>query len=134
MPGADQGISEIWTSTADRRWASTNDEISIEVCSRRGECCSTILNDPKGATPFRRGNTDKFGSWLLNDCFGADFWGSGITATLSKNGTDGWFVDWAEIKFADGRSYTCTYGQWLDYGNGNTNTRTASCEQGNFDT
>jgi len=127
--GANWGISEIWTKTADRQWASTNDEINIEICDRSGRCCSTNLNNPKGATPFQQGNTDKFNHWLLNDCRGATFWGSGVTATLSKNGTDGWYVDWTEIKFADGRSYMCSYDQWLDSGNGHSLTKTASCNQ-----
>eukprot|EP00092_Neocalanus_flemingeri_P012987 GFUD01013997.1.p1 GENE.GFUD01013997.1~~GFUD01013997.1.p1 ORF type:complete len:1217 (+),score=231.72 GFUD01013997.1:486-3653(+) len=84
----------------------------MQVCDMKGRCCTTALNDP-AVNNQETGNVDTFSSDMLGDCSDGNFYGD-LTATLSKDGSDGWFVEWAEIKLDDGRFHTCMFNSWLD--------------------
>ena len=101
----------------------------MEVCNTKGQCCSTPLADPS-KDDREKGKVDKYDTAsMLGECFNTNFWGD-LTATLSKDGSDGWYVDWAAIKFGSGRSFTCTFNNWLDNDTGYSNNMTAGCTEG----
>ena len=127
---SDPGISELQTKTATTDHANTDDNVTMEVCNKEGKCCTTILDDP-AVNDREKGNIDKFaGASLLGDCFGLSFNGD-LTATLTKDNSDGWFVEWAKIKFDDSRSYTCNFNTFLDNSGKYSNSMTVNCDKGN---
>ena len=97
--------------------------MSLELCDKYNECCSTILDNP--GTDRRPGRIDKYtdlgdcSSRILNDV---------QTATLSKDGNDGWGVSWTNIRFTNGYVQTCTFNTWLDNEAGSTRTKTVECK------
>eukprot|EP00092_Neocalanus_flemingeri_P090264 GFUD01114316.1.p1 GENE.GFUD01114316.1~~GFUD01114316.1.p1 ORF type:complete len:634 (+),score=101.08 GFUD01114316.1:195-1904(+) len=102
----------------------------MQVCDMKGRCCTTALNDP-AVNNQETGNVDTFSSDMLGDCSDGNFYGD-LTATLSKDGSDGWFVEWAEIKLDDGRFHTCMFNSWLDNDPNYdyTNSVTVNCDEG----
>ena len=124
-----QGISEISTRTGEREWANTNDKVTIVLCDTKGLCCkSTLSNLAKDSQ--ERGNVDTYNTTtMLGECFGFNIWGD-LTATLAKDGSDGWYVEYAEIKFGEKRGYTCNFNNWLDNSEDNRNFMTVDCEEG----
>ena len=94
-----------------------------------GQCCTTILDDP-AVNVRKNGNIDKFAGARLGDCSDQSFYGD-LTATLTKDGSDGWFVEWAKIKFDDSRSYTCNFNTFLDNSGKYSNSMTVNCDKGN---
>ena len=106
-----------------------NDAVTIALCTTtNGLCCNSTLDDP---TKDDRaiGNIDTYSTAsILGECFGTNFQ-SYLTATLAKDGNDGWFVDYAEIKLGENRSYTCDFNNWPDNSDGYTNSMTVKCEE-----
>ena len=107
----------------------------MEICNKEGKCCTTILDDP-AKDDQEKGNTDKYATAsLLGNCFAHSFNGD-LTATLAKENSNGWFVEWAQIKFDDSVSYTCNFNTWLDDDSSTpqyTNSKTVNCIQGNLE-
>merc|ERR1712038_119737 len=52
-----------------------------------------------------------------------------LTATLSKGGSDGWYVEWAQIKKIGGDSYTCMFNVWMDDASGYSRVATSDCTE-----
>ena len=100
----------------------------MEVCNWR-KCCTAVLDDPAG-NDREKGNIDKYASAsLLGDCFGHSFYGD-LNATLTLDGSDGWFVEWAQIKFDNSRNYTCNFNTWLDNSSRYNKSMTVDCYEG----
>ena len=104
----------------------------MEVCNMKGLCCTAVLDDP-AKDDREKGNVDKYTTAsMLGDCFGQNFYGD-LTATLTKDKSDGWFVEWAQIKFDDTRSYTCEFNNWLDDSADYSTSMTVDCGEGNLE-
>ena len=100
----------------------TGDSVSLELCDKYNECCSSILDNP--GTDRRPGRIDTYTD--LGDC-SSKILNDVQTATLSKDGNDRWGVNWANIRFRNGYVQTCPFNTWLDNEGGSTRTKTVEC-------
>ena len=121
----EKGVTDIWTKTSPRKWAGTNDNVEIKVCDFTN-CCKVTLDDPE-RNDQERSAVDKFTDPnLLGTCFNTSLKGK-LSATLSKDGSDGWYPDWAKIVLYQGRTFLCNYGTWLDDSAGYSTSMTTQC-------
>jgi len=123
-----QGIIALSTKTGLHPASQTNDHVEMNVCDVTGTCCSAGLNH-KDDSASRQivGKVDQYNDpSILGPCLSTRMKGQ-LTATLRKKGSDGWFVEWAKIKLADGHSFTCEFKMWLDNEGGYTNDLTVPC-------
>ena len=127
----DVGVTEISTKTGSMRHAGTNDAVSIKICDGKEICCTTFL-DTSGHDDHEKGHVDVFADPEdLASCISTRMnMKGGLTATLEKDGSDGWYAEWAQITLARGYAFTCTFGIWLDNDNGHTRSESAQCTQG----
>ena len=122
----DVGVTEISVKTGSMKWADTDDKVSITICDASENCCTTPLNKPgndrvKGAVDVYT-NPDNLGA-----CSGVAMNKGDLTVTLAKERSDGWYVDWAEIKLARGMSYSCLFDLWLVDNTGYSRSKTVQC-------
>ena len=97
------------------------------MCNTKGLCCNSTLDDP-AKDDRANGNVDTYSTasmLVLAPTCGGD-----LTATLAKDGSNGWFVDYAEIRFGGNRSYTSNFRNWLDKDHGYNNCMTVDCKEG----
>ena len=66
---------------------------------------------------------------MLGSCFNTDLTGE-VSVTLSKDGSNGWYPEWAQIFTDNGISYLCTFGTWMDDSGSYSNTMTVDCDEG----
>jgi len=123
------GATEIWTKTSSRSYAGTNDNVEIKVCDFTN-CCTSDLDDPDKDDQVAS-SVEKFTDPnLLGTCFNTSLKHE-LSATLSKDGSDGWYPDWAKIVLHQGRTFMCMFGTWLDDSAGYSTSMTTQCtEQG----
>ena len=120
----DVWVTEISVKTGSMKWADTDDAVSITICDASENCWSTRLNKPgngraKGAVDVYF-NPDKIGA-----CNDVAMGKGDLSVTLEKVKSDGWYVDWAEIKIARGMS--CLFDLWLDHNTGYSRYKTVQC-------
>ena len=113
-------VLEIQTKTGSIASADTDSWITLEICQQsKDKCCSVRLNEEdiddmeRGATNYY--NTEK----ELGNCFNWKFSGN-VEVTLSTYGTDGWFVEWVDIRTTTQvedriSSFICPFDTWIDY-------------------
>ena len=101
------------SKTNSREYAETDDTVTAKICNDYDECCTFSL-DNKKIDDFKKGALDKFTDpTTLGNCYGLSTKGL-FTTTLTLSGNDGWYVDFLQIDFANGASYTCMLNSWLD--------------------
>ena len=107
--------------------ADTDDAASITICDMSGDCCSTPLNNPD-INDREKGRVDTYsGPDDLGQCFNFVMGKGDLSVTLEKERSDGWFVEWTEIKLAGGMSFNCAFNIWLDNDNGHSRSETVQC-------
>ena len=107
--------------------ASTDDAVSMTVCDSQ-HCCTAVLNN--AGDDRKKGHVDMYADpAILGTCLTTRMRGQ-LTATLTKEKSDGWYVDWAQIRLARGYSFTCMFNNWLDDNSGYTTSMTVSCNEG----
>ena len=79
------------------------------------KCCTAVLNcDDKSINDHKRGQVDMYAeSSILGLCLTTRMKGQ-LTATLKKDGSDAWYVDWAQIRLTRGNSFTCMFNNVLE--------------------
>ena len=83
--------------------ASTDDAVSMTVCDSQ-HCCTAVLNN--AGDDRKKGHVDMYADpAILGLCLTTRMKGQ-LTATLIKENSDGWYVDWAQIRLARGNSLT----------------------------
>ena len=89
---------EVATKTADKKWADTDNWVTLKVCEiKTGKCCSVALDD-RGINDMKVNAINYYNTEAeLGSCYKWEFNGE-IEATLSLAGNDGWFVEWAKLK------------------------------------
>ena len=97
----------------------------MSVCDSAGTCCSTALRRDYGDY-VERNAVDTFTN--LGECLTTAMSGP-ITATLSKDGSDGWYVNWAQVQFAGGFLHTCNFTSKLDDASGYSREITVQCNE-----
>ena len=118
----------ISTKTESRRSADTNDNVSMTVCDTTGSCCTSVLNNV--GNDRKRGHVDTYTDpSVLGECFTTHMKGQ-LNVTLTKDRTNGWYVDWAQVSLARGISFTCMFNSWLDDSTGYSNQMTVQCDEG----
>jgi len=123
----DVGVTRITTKTGTSRSSGTNDNVSMGVCDGNGTCCSTVLNNP--GDDRKVGRVDTYTNPKgLGECFTTAMRGP-IRATLSKDGSDGWYVNWAQVQLAKGVFHTCNFTSWLDDASGYSREMTVDCNE-----
>ena len=123
----DVGVTRISTKTGSSRYSGTNDNIIMSVCDNAGTCCSTALDNP--GDDFKRNAVDTYTNPKgLGECLTTAMSGP-ITATLSKDGSDGWYVDWAQVQLAGGVLHTCNFTSWLDDASGYSREIAVQCNE-----
>ena len=110
--------------TADRGNAGTNDNVHIKICNSAANCCEANLGHPRQAALEKISDPA-----ILGSCFNTNVAGD-ISATLSKDGTDGWYPEWVQIIPHQGRSFRCAFNLWLDDASGYSTNKTVSCDDG----
>ena len=70
--------------------AGTDDGVNMTVCDAANNCCTSVLDNP--GDDWKKGAVDTFSDQTtLGDCSSMRLKGQ-LTATLSKDGSDGWQV------------------------------------------
>ena len=106
------GVNAITTKTGSN--GETKDAIQINICDVTDTCCSTTL-DRSGRTDFKKGAVNVFDRpEEMGDCHDVYLDKDELTVTLSKSGTDGWFVDWVDVTLPYKVNFHCVFGIWLD--------------------
>eukprot|EP00092_Neocalanus_flemingeri_P104760 GFUD01134224.1.p1 GENE.GFUD01134224.1~~GFUD01134224.1.p1 ORF type:complete len:1144 (-),score=169.25 GFUD01134224.1:293-3652(-) len=124
----DAGITEVWIKTGSQAKAKTNDKITIKICDSAEKCCKAILDNP-AETDRMRSALDKYSNPdVLGSCFDSHLDGE-LSMTLQKDGSNGWYVDWAKIFLGQGTSFSCSFGLWLDNDPGYYNSNTVQCKE-----
>ena len=125
---------EVSTKTANKKWADTDNWVTLKVCEiKSGKCCSVALDD-RGINDMKVNAINYYNTEAeLGDCYMWEFNGE-IEATLSLAGNDGWFVEWAKLKTSNKNSpATCSYNTWLDGDSANyKSSETRPCTYGKF--
>ena len=111
------------------RYADTNDHVDMKICDNSGNCCESDL-DIKSYDDRKKGKVDKYTDpEILANCIETRMKGQ-LFATLSKDRSNGWYVEWAKIQMTRGRSFTCMFNLWLDDSSGYENSKTVPCTEG----
>ena len=101
----------------------------MRVCDTAGTCCTSILNN--SGVDRKKGSVNIYSDpEVLGDCFNTGMKGQ-LSATLSKDKSNGWYVEWAQISLARGIYFTCMFNSWLDDASGYQNDMTVECTEGN---
>ena len=128
-------LVDVAIKTGDKKYADTDDWVTLKVCDVNGEDCCRVALDDKGVNDMKKGAINYYTTKEeMGDCHNWNF-NSNINLTFSIDGTDGWFVEWAEIRSrADASlsstSFTriCRFDKWLD-----DNSKVSStCKNGKF--
>ena len=98
----------------------------MTVCYITGSCGTAVLNN--AGDDRKKGHVDIYAApAILGLCLTTRMKGQ-LTATLIKENSDGWYVDWAQIRLARGNSLTCMFNNLLDGGSGYSTSMT--CNEG----
>jgi len=123
------GVAEVLTKTDSRTYANTNDNVFIKICDSAENCCDSASLDNQDKNDFEKSEVDTFSaSSMLGNCSNINLHGD-ITATLSKDGDNGWYPQWTQIHLNNGKEYICFFGLWLDSDTGYSNSKTVTCEE-----
>ena len=118
------------TKTASRKWSGTVNNVDITLCDEKQTCCTSTLDNV--GRDREQGSIDRYNDPnLLGDCVNAQLEGS-LTATISKNKTDGWRVEWVQVTLARSRTYFCEFNRWIDPDGTKTARVSQKCNKGNI--
>ena len=108
------GIHAITTKTGTKKYSETTQSTMIKVCDITNSCCSTTLD--RNGRNFKAGATNVFDQpQQLGECHDVMLdYTDELTVTMSKMGSDGWFVDWVDVTLPHDVTFHCVFRMWLD--------------------